>query len=111
MKKPMRSSWAIRRDDTVKVLAGIDRGKQGKIQQVLPGEGKIVVAGVNTRKKNVRARRDRQKGEIIEYNAPIDISNVLLVCPKCGKTTRVGHQILEGRKLRMCKRCKQTLDN
>lgn len=106
------ASSAIRSGDTVKVLAGIDRGKTGKVTQVLLAEARVVVEGVNFRKKNIRAVKGRQKGEIIQYNAPLALANVELMCPHCNKPTRIGHQRNpDGTKVRMCKRCKLPIEN
>lgn len=100
----------LRTGDTVRVLAGVDRGKDGKVLQVLPGEGRAVVEGVQKRKKHLRSRRDRQKGEVIEYNAPVDLSNLQLLCPRCHKPTRVAKQLVGERRVRACKQCKQPID-
>lgn len=100
----------IRRGDTVKVLSGADRGRSGKVQQVLVKEQTAVVEGINERKKNVRARRQRQKGEIITFHAPVSITNLLLVCPKCHQPTRVHYHITGGTKHRICQHCKQVID-
>lgn len=100
----------FRTGDTVKVVAGPDRGKQGKITQILTGEYRAVVEGVNTRKKNVRARRERQKGEIVEFNAPLHLSNLLLVCPHCHKPTRSKALLSsDGKKERQCRHCSTTI--
>lgn len=100
---------AIRAGDTVKILTGIDRGKVGTVNQVLPGERRIVVEGVNKRVKNIRSRRGQQKGERITYFAPLALDNVQLVCPNCSKPTRVAHQVIDGKKQRSCRKCKQIL--
>lgn len=100
---------SIRSGDTVKVLAGIDRGKTGKVNQVLPGERRVVVEGANKRVKNIRSRRGKQKGERITYFAPLALDNVQLICPNCSKPTRIGHQIIDGKKQRRCVKCKQIL--
>ena len=99
----------IRTGDTVKALAGIDRGKKGKVLQVLPKDRLAVVEGLNVRSKNVRSKRQGQKGEVVKYNAPIALDNLSLICPACGKTTRVGYTILDGKKLRICKRCHEPI--
>ncbi|MFC1662772.1 50S ribosomal protein L24 [Patescibacteria group bacterium] len=99
----------IRKDDNVKIIYGKDRGKQGKVLQVLPKNGRIVIDGLNVALKNVRARRENEKGQVVKYNAPMDLSNVQLVCPKCNKPTRVGHQVINKKKERVCKKCKQVI--
>lgn len=101
----------IRKGDTVSVLAGKDKGKQGKVSQVLPEEGRVVVEGVNMIKRHSKGRPGVRQGGIIQREASIDISNVALLCAKCGKPTRVGHRILDdGKKVRTCLKCKETVD-
>lgn len=96
----------IHKGDNVKVLSGKDRGKTGKILQVLTNDEKVIVENINLRKKNVRPKREGEKGQIVEFNAPMHISNVQLVCPKCGKPNRVGRtQIEAGKKWRVCRKC------
>ena len=101
----------VRKNDTVQVLAGRERGKQGKVSRVLPKEDRVVIDGVNLRKRHTRARRPGEQAGIVEFPAPLHISNVAVVCPKCGKGTRVGFRVLaDGTKVRVCKRCDETLD-
>jgi len=98
----------IRKGDTVLVIAGRDKGKKGEVIRVLPRERRVVVQGVNIRKKHqqqVQAQGQTITPGIIEFEAPIDISNVMLVCPKCGEATRVGVRRTEGIAERYCKRC------
>jgi large subunit ribosomal protein L24 len=103
----------IRRDDTVEVLRGKDRGKRGKVHQAFPKEGKVLVQGVNIAKKHVRARPGLRQAGIIEQEMPLDVSKVALVCSKCGKATRVGYRFVgEGparRKERYCKNCNEAV--
>jgi len=99
----------IRKGDTVLIISGKDRGKKGKVLRVLPKEERIVVEGVNIRKKHQRPRRMGGKGQIVEMPAPIPISNAKLICPKCGKATRIGYKIAEGKKFRICKKCGQEI--
>ena len=100
----------LRTGDNVKVMTGKDKGKTGKVIQVFSALGRLVVEGVNSRTKHVRGRGREQKGQKISYFSPIEIANVMLVCPKCSKPTRVGHKIIpEGASLRVCKKCKETL--
>jgi large subunit ribosomal protein L24 len=96
----------IRKNDQVKLIAGKDRGKTGKVLHVLPEEKKIVVEGLNLVKKHVRPRKEGEKGQRIEIPAKLAISNAMLICPKCGKPTRVGYAKSENNKLRICKKCK-----
>lgn len=101
----------IKKGDKVKIIAGKDGGKEGKILQVLPQREKIVVEGLNLVVKHMRPRRAGEKGQRIQFPAPLQISNALLICPKCNKPTRVGYKILENKKkVRMCKKCKEVID-
>lgn len=95
----------IKKNDQVKIAAGKDKGKTGKVLRTFPGENKIIVEGVNLVKKHVRPRKEGEKGQRIETPGKLDISNVMLVCPKCGKTTRVGQKITPDNKFRICKKC------
>jgi len=85
------------------MLIGKDRGKDGKVLNV--SAGRVVVEGLNTIKKHQKARKQGQKGQIITKERSVDASNVQVVCPKCGKSTRIGHKIIAGKKLRICKKC------
>jgi large subunit ribosomal protein L24 len=102
-------SLNIQRNDQVKVIAGVDRGKQGRVLRVLPDESRILVEHVRMVKKNVRPNPQRNiKGGIAEQEAPIHISNVMVVCPNCGPT-RIGHKFEGDAKVRVCKKCGTTL--
>jgi large subunit ribosomal protein L24 len=100
----------IRRNDTVKVMTGRDMGKQGRVLRVLPDEGRVLVEHVMMVKKHVRANQQKNvKGGIAEQERPIPLSNVALVCATCGPV-RIGHEVRGDRKVRVCKKCKTTLD-
>lgn len=100
----------IKKDDTVLVICGKDRGKTGKVEKVLHRLNKIVVSGVNKLKKHTRPSSKNPQGGIIEFSAPFDISNVMLLCPRCDRPTQVGYKILkDGKKQRICKKCKEAL--
>ncbi len=94
----------IKKGDNVQIMAGKDRGKQGEVLLVLPVAEKVVVKGINIMKRHVRARREGEKGERVEKEAPLHVSNVMLVCPHTGKPTRVGYSVEGGEKIRMSKR-------
>ncbi|HZU10356.1 MAG TPA: 50S ribosomal protein L24 [Pseudacidobacterium sp.] len=99
----------IQRNDQVEVIAGSDKGKRGRVLRVFPDNDRILVEHVRVVKKNVRPNPQRNiKGGIAEQEAPIHISNVLLVCPSCGPT-RVGHKFEGETKVRVCRKCGQTL--
>ena len=96
----------VKKGDKVQVLSGKDKGKQGEVLRALPSEGKVVVEGVALVKKAVKPNGVNQQGGIVSQEAAIDVSNVMLVCPKCGKPTRVGHELdANGKKVRVCKKC------
>ena len=101
----------IRRDDTVMVIAGKDRGKSGKVNRVIREKDRVVVAGINIATKHVKNRPGIRQAGIIHVEAPLHISNVMLMCPHCAKPTRVGHRFQEdGTKVRVCKRCDGVID-
>jgi large subunit ribosomal protein L24 len=108
----MQPGSGIRKNDNVVVISGRDRGKRGRVLQVLPTRHRVVVEGVNFIKRHTRPNPQRNvKGGIIEREASLDVSNVQLVCPECAKTTRVGHRLLEdGRRVRVCRKCDGVLD-
>ena len=95
----------IKKGDTVQVLAGNDKGKTGEVLEVMPKESKIVVKGVNVRKKHIKPRKQGQEGGIIPVECAIDSSKVNVVCPKCGKSTRIGYKVENDKKVRICKKC------
>ena len=95
----------IKKDDKVIVLSGKDKGKQGKVLSGDPKAMKVVVEGVNVATKHQKPMKQGQDGGIIKVETPIYVSKVQLVCPKCGKGTRVGHKIADGKKVRVCKKC------
>jgi large subunit ribosomal protein L24 len=100
----------IRRDDEVLVITGDDRGKKGKVRRYYPREDRLVVEGVNMVKRHMKARANIRQAGIIEREAPIHVSDVMLVCSKCAKPTRVGFLILEDKtKVRVCKKCHEVI--
>jgi len=102
---------SVKKGDTVLVIAGKDNGKKGKIIQALPKENKVVVEGVNVVKRHTRPSQKLPQGGIVEKEAPIHASNVMVICPSCGKPTRVGKRFLaDGNKIRVCKKCGESLD-
>ncbi len=100
----------IKRDDLVLVIAGKDKGRRGKVLRVFPRRNRVMVDKVNVVKRHQRPTQTTQGG-IIEKESPIHISNVMLICPKCGEPTRVGYRFLQdGRKVRSCKKCGEIID-
>jgi large subunit ribosomal protein L24 len=100
----------IRRNDTVKVITGRDKGKEGRVLRVMPDQGRVLVEHVMLVKKHVRPNPQRNvKGGIAEQESSLSISNVQLVCPTCGPV-RIGHALQGDRKVRVCRKCGTTLD-
>ncbi len=105
-------------NDQVKITTGKDNGKTGKIIQVLRDSNKIVVDGVNIMYKHLKPRKSGEKGQRVQFNGPISASNVMLLCPKCGKTSRIAYKLALGKgeeatkqiKNRICKKCSEVID-
>ncbi len=95
----------IKKNDTVVVLSGKDKGKQGKVLGTIPSEAKVVVEGVNMVTCHVKPRRQGEEGGIVKREAALYASKVQVVCPKCGKGTRIAYKIEDGKKTRICKKC------
>ena len=105
----------IKKDDKVIMLTGKDKGKSGKILQAFPSRQRVSVEGLNLLIKHLRPRRQGEKGQRIEFPGLVDVSNVELICPKCGRSTRVAYKTIkvEGqkdKKYRACKKCSETID-
>ena len=95
----------IKKGDNVEVLSGNDKGKKGEVLEVLPKDNKIIVKGVNVRKKHVKPRKQGDEGGIISVECAINSSKVNVVCPKCGKATKIGYSEEKDKKIRVCKKC------
>ncbi|MGM0444835.1 MAG: 50S ribosomal protein L24 [Bacillota bacterium] len=101
----------IKKDDTVEVIYGKDKGKRGKVLNVDRDEDRVIVEGINIVSRHMRPTQDMPQGGIIENEAPIHISNVMLVCPRCDERSRVGVDVLDsGKKVRVCKSCDEVID-
>lgn len=101
----------IKKGDTALVIAGKNKGKSGRVLAVLPTKERVVVEGLNIVKKRMKPSKQYTRGGIIEKEAPIHISNIMLMCPKCNKPSRIGSTVFyDGRKLRTCKKCKEVID-
>jgi large subunit ribosomal protein L24 len=108
----------IKTKDQVKIIAGKDKGKSGKVQQVFPKENRASVEGLNLLVKHLRPNRQGEKGQRVEFAAPLNLTNLMLICPKCGKPTRVGFtttvigsgEAKQTKKLRVCKKCQNLID-
>jgi large subunit ribosomal protein L24 len=95
----------IKRNDQVLIISGDDKGKKGKVLKVFPSERKILVEGVSLTTKHVRPKKSGQKGQIVKSPRAINVSVAKIICPKCGKSTRVGYEIKGEKKNRICKKC------
>jgi large subunit ribosomal protein L24 len=101
----------VRKEDTVVVTKGRDRGKSGAVRVVIPKESRVIVTGINIVKRHMRPRGPQQPGGIIERESPISLANVRLLCPSCNRAVRVGFRVLaDGRKVRYCRKCDANFD-
>lgn len=100
----------VKKGDTVLVITGKDKGKTGKVVEVFPEDNRVLVDGLNIITKHQKARKQDEKSAIVKKSAPIEGSNVMVVCPVCGKATRVAHKEINGKKARVCKKCSASLD-
>jgi large subunit ribosomal protein L24 len=107
-----RLATPIRKNDNVVVTTGKDRGKRGRVVRLVPDKNRLVVEGVNIMKRHTKPNPQKNvKGGVVEREAPLHASNVQIVCPECGKPTRIGKKILDdGRKVRVCRKCEGVLD-
>ena len=103
------NSLKIKKNDTVVILSGKDKGKKGKVLESMPASGKLVIEGINVATCHVKPKKQGEEGGIISREIPIYASKVMLVCPKCGKATRHAVKLADGKKVRVCKKCGQTI--
>ena len=101
----------VKKGDTVLIISGDDKGKKGKVLEVSPKEGKVIVEGLNmvTKAQKPQPMAGIQGG-LIKVEAPVDASNVMVICPACEKPTRIKHAVVDGKKVRVCKKCGEQLD-
>ena len=99
----------IKKGDKVKIITGKDKGREGVIDRVFPKKKAVIVGGLNIYKKTVRPRKKDEKGGIVERACPLNVSNVVLFCPKCGQPTRVSYRWDDSKKIRICKKCHQPI--
>ncbi len=104
----MEVKFKIRKDDTVEIIAGKDKGKRGNVVRVIRDKGRVIVSGANLVKKAMKKRSQQDQGGIAEIEAPLNISNVMIVCKKCGPT-RIGYKIEGEKKIRVCRKCGEAL--
>ena len=102
----------LKKGDNVLVIAGKEKGKKGRVLSVYPLKDSILIEKINVIKKHMKPTRKYTQGGIIEKEAPLHLSNVILICPKCSKPTRINNSVLQdGRKLRVCKKCREVIDS
>ena len=99
----------VKKGDTVLIISGKDRGKKGKILKSLPKAERIIVEGINIKKKHVRPKKEGEKGQTISFAMSLHVSNAKIICSKCGKAVRVGYRIEGDKKIRVCKKCGQEI--
>jgi large subunit ribosomal protein L24 len=109
-KATKKVNYSVKKGDEVIVLAGKDKGKKGKVKSVIPAAGRVVVEKVNMVTKAMRPTQQNPQGGLTKIEAPLAISNVMLVCPSCSTPTRVGHSIEGDKKVRVCKKCGKAID-
>lgn len=103
----------VRKNDTVMVVSGNALGKQGKVLKVFPADNRLIIEGVNVTKRHSRPSQKNPQGGIVQKEGPVNLSNVMVVCPKCGKATRIGHAVVKDatsgkdKKMRVCKHCNE----
>jgi len=101
----------IKKEDTVLVIVGKDKGKKGKVRQIMPKDNVLIIEGVNIIKRHMKPRGQARQAGIIEREAPLQISNVMLLCPKCNKPVRIQSKILEdGKRVRICGKCNEVIN-
>lgn len=105
----MEKKFKIRKDDTVEVIAGKDKGRRGTVVRVITKKDAVIVSGVNIVKKAMKKRSQQDQGGIVEIEAPLNISNVGIVCKKCGRPVKAGYKLNGDKKVRVCRKCGETL--
>ena len=105
----MQKKFKIKKNDNVEVLAGKDKRKRGSVVRIIPKKDKVIVSGVNIVKKAMKRRSQQDQGGIVEVEAPLHISNVGVVCKKCGRPVKIGYKIDGDKKVRVCRKCGETL--
>lgn len=99
----------LKKGDNVLVTIGKDKGRKGKVEQVNPNRNSVLVTGVNVYKRHLKKRDEQHPGGIVDFPRPLSVAKVALICPKCGKATRVGYLMTKGEKVRICKKCEQKI--
>ena len=99
----------LKKGDTILVISGKDKGRVAKILKSIPKEKRVLIEGINLKSKHVRPKKQGETGQVVKLPAPMDISNVKFLCPKCSKAVRVGYKIVGCKKIRMCKKCQSEI--
>lgn len=99
----------VKKGDKVLIITGKDKGKTGKITKSFPRDGKVLIEGVNLRNRRIKPKKQGEKGQTVKVPVPMNVSNIKLICPKCGKAARTGYKISEGKKGRICKKCQSEI--
>ena len=107
--KKAKTDFRVRKNDEIRVIAGKDKGKTGRILKVDQEKGRVLVEGVNMVKKALRKKKQNDRGGIVEVAAPLHVSNVMIVCKKCGPV-RTGYKFVADKKVRVCKKCSEVID-
>jgi len=100
----------LKKGDNVKVMVGRDKGKTSVVEYSFPERGMVIVKGIHVMKKHLKPSQKNPKGGIIDINKKLDVSNLMLICPNCGKNTRIGYQISENAKIRICRKCNKSVE-
>jgi len=99
----------VKKGDTVLIISGKDRGRTAKVLKSFPKEKSVLVEGINLKSKHIKPKRQGEKGQVVKVPTPLDVSNVKIICPKCGKPARMGYKITSDKKFRICKKCKSEI--
>jgi len=99
----------IHKGDQVLIISGKDKARKGKVIEAFPKQGRIVIEGINLRKKHMKPKKSGEKGQIVETPAPLNVSDVKLICSKCGKAVKIGYKLKGKKKYRVCKKCGQEI--
>lgn len=99
----------IKKGDQVLIMSGKDKGKKGKVIKAIPDSFSVIVEGANMKKKHRRPRKSGEKGQMVHISSPLNVSNVKLICTKCGKPARIGYKLTGEKKYRICKKCGQEI--
>lgn len=100
----------LKKGDKVKIMVGKDRGREGKIEKVFPRDQTVLLPGLNVFKRHLKPKGEGRSGGIIDVSRPLTASKLALICPKCGLPTRIGYKLLNGKKVRICRKCEQEID-